>query len=65
MNYLEKLRKDKGLLQVDVAKDLRIAQSTVSKLEANKLDPNMKTLKLYSLRFKVTTDKIIDKLMVS
>lgn len=55
---LKQIRKDKGLRQIDVAKELEISQSYISLVENNQTIPNNRFLKLFCLQFGVDKDSL-------
>jgi transcriptional regulator with XRE-family HTH domain len=58
-NRLKKLRQDKELSQIQLAKLFNCDQTTISQLELSKIEPNLETLEKLSILFEVTTDYLI------
>lgn len=56
---LQYLRKEKGLTQQDLAKELNIGWSTVANYEKNHRTPDLDTLKNICLYFNVSADYFI------
>jgi transcriptional regulator with XRE-family HTH domain len=56
---LSKLRKEKGKLQADVAKDLGFARATYGAYEQDKRQPDFEALKKISTYFDVTIDFLL------
>lgn len=59
-DQLKKLRKQKKISQAEFAKEISVAQSTVGNWEAEKRDPDFKTLKKIAAYFGVSTDFMLD-----
>lgn len=53
------LRKEKGLNQIDFAKNLNVDKSTVAKYETNKIIPSVPLLIKLAQFFEVTTDYLL------
>ena len=60
MNNLKKLRKVKGLSQIELAKQLGVSQETVSKWESGKVIPDIKNLISMKTIFNVSIDYLLD-----
>lgn len=60
MNNLKKLRKVKGLSQIELAKKLGVSQETVSKWESGKVIPDIKNLISMKTIFNVSIDYLLD-----
>ncbi len=60
MNVFKRLRKEFGLTQMELAKELNIKQSTICKWETNKSFPDISTLKLLANFYKVDVSALID-----
>ena len=58
---LKYLRKEKGLSQENLAKELEITQRKISYLETGQLEPDLKTLWKISNYFGVSCDYLIGK----
>lgn len=58
---LKKSRQDKKLTQIDVAKKLGIDDTTISKYENNKSEPDNDTLKKLSSLYDVSVDWLMGK----
>jgi transcriptional regulator with XRE-family HTH domain len=58
---LKKLRENKGLLQEDTAKYLKVTQKTISNYEKNERKPDPDTLKQLAIFYGVTSDYLIGK----
>lgn len=56
---LKKAREYNGITQCEVAKIVKISQSTYSKYEMGKLEPNLETLALLSKLYDVKSDWLI------
>lgn len=56
---IAKLRKDRGLTQVELAKKLKIAQPILSNYERGKLRPNHNVLAALSKVLQVSTDELL------
>ena len=57
---LQKLRKDKGLTQEELAKELFVSRTAISKWESGRGYPNIDSLKEISRYFSVSIDELID-----
>lgn len=58
---LRNLRKEKGLSQTELAKELSITQRKISYLETGQLEPDLTTLLKISEYFEVSCDYLIGK----
>ncbi len=58
---LKQLREEKGITQIDLAKYLSLANSTISQYEAGKRDPDSSTLQKLSDYFNVTLDYLLGR----
>lgn len=58
---LKKLRKERGLLQKDIAKMLNISTSAYGYYEQNKRDPDTKTLQLLADFYNVSVDYLLGR----
>ena len=58
---LKELRKAHGITQVDLAKALPVAQSTVGMWESGKREPDFNTLEKLANYFSVSTDYLLGK----
>jgi transcriptional regulator with XRE-family HTH domain len=56
---LRQIRKDKGLKQVDVAKELETSQSYISQIENDQTIPTKRFLKLFCLQYGVDKDRLL------
>lgn len=56
---LKKLRKSKGLTQVQFAKEFNISSGTIAMWETNKREPDLETIKNIAKYFGVSTDSLI------
>jgi transcriptional regulator with XRE-family HTH domain len=56
---LKRLRQERELSQIQLAKLLNCVQTKISKLELNVLEPDLETLEKLSILFEVTTDYLI------
>ena len=63
MKTLKDYRREKGLTQKEVTKNLCISESCVSLYENNKRKPRLEDIKKLARLYKVTTDKIIDAIV--
>jgi len=59
-NYLSKLRRDKGLSQIDVAKKIGLTQAQICNVEKGVYFPSVDTLVKLSLLYDVTLDEMLD-----
>ena len=62
MNFgsrLRQLRNEKGLTQAELAQKLSLGESTISFYEANKREPDYKTLLCFADFFKVSVDYLL------
>lgn len=53
------IRHEKGLKQIDIARDLEISQSYISLVENGKTNPTKRFLKLFSLQYGIDSDKLL------
>lgn len=53
------IRHEKGLKQIDIARDLEISQSYISLVENGKTIPTKRFLKLFSLQYGIDSDKLL------
>lgn len=60
-NRLKTLREERGLSQVELAKILNIANSTLSLYESGSREPNFEILKKIANYFNVSTDYILGR----
>lgn len=60
-NRLKNLREERGLSQVELAKILNIANSTLSLYESGSREPNFEILKKIANYFNVSTDYILGR----
>lgn len=58
---LQKLRKDKGLTQKDIADLIKIAPSTVGMYEQGRRDPDTETLRILADYFNVSVDYLLGR----
>ena len=56
---LQELRKQKGLTQEELAKELFVSRTAISKWESGRGYPNIESLKLISKLFSVTVDELL------
>ncbi len=61
MLRLEELRKNKGISQETLAKELNMTQQRISAYEKGKREPDIETLKLFADYFHCTIDYIAGK----
>lgn len=61
MNRFKELRKEKGLTQFELAQQLNIDQTTISKWELNKALPDTAMLIKLSNFFNVSTDYLLER----
>ena len=61
MNKLRELRKNKGLLQGDVAKAVDVSQSVYARYESGKVDPPSDTLLKLADFFGVSVDEVLGR----
>ena len=61
MLRLEELRKNKGISQETLAKDLNMTQQRISAYEKGKREPDIETLKQFAEYFNCTIDYITGK----
>ena len=61
MNKLRELRKNKGLLQGEVAKAVDVSQSVYARYESGKLDPSLETLSKLADFFNVSVDEVLGR----
>lgn len=59
MNNIKKLRKEKRLTQIELARLCHITQGTLSGYETGRYEPDMETLKLLADIFGVQVDEVI------
>lgn len=59
MTRIKSLRDEAGLSQADLAKELSVAQNTVSSWENGKRDPDTDTVKQLAAFFGVSTDYLL------
>ena len=59
MNRIKELRKQKKITQKELAKHLKIADSTLSYWEQGKYEPDIKSLKMLSSYFNASIDYIL------
>lgn len=57
---MRRLRKEKGMRQVDVANDMAISQSYISSVECGKTVPTSRYVKLFCLLYKVDESSIVE-----
>ena len=55
---LQRLRKEKGLSQEDVARALFVSRQTISKWETDKAEPGVDNLKALADLYEVTLDQL-------
>lgn len=60
-NRLKNLRKEKKLLQKELAIELNLSQETISLYESNKREPDYATLQKIADFFNVTTDYLLGR----
>ena len=56
---LQELRKQKGLTQEELAKELFVSRTAISKWESGRGYPNIESLKLIAKFFSVTVDELL------
>lgn len=56
---LRKIRQEKGLKQIDIARDLEISQSYISLVENGKTIPTKRFLKLFCLQYEINPNKLL------
>lgn len=56
---LKRIRVDKGLSQVDVARELDVGRGFVSNLESGKRNPTLSTITRLAQALGVTTDELL------
>ena len=56
---IRKIRKEKGLKQRNVAKELEVSQSYISLVENGKTIPTKRFVKLFCLQYKIRLDKLL------
>ena len=61
MKKLRELRKNKGLLQGEVAKAVDVSQSVYARYESGKLDPSLETLSKLADFFNVSVDEVLGR----
>ena len=61
MNKLKLLRLNKGLTQMELAKELHIVQSAISKWEKGKTIPDIETLKKLSNFYNVSIEELLQE----
>lgn len=59
MNRVKELRKEKGLTQLKLAKEVDISRSAIAMYETNECDPSSEMLKTLSAYFDVSTDYLL------
>lgn len=57
-NIIKKLRKERGLRQEDLAKELGVSRQTIIAIENNKYDPSLELAIKISLFFEKTVNDI-------
>lgn len=60
-SVLKQLRKEKGILQSVLAKDINVTQATISSWEIERTAPNIAQLNLLANYFNVTVDYLIGR----
>ena len=58
-DILRELREEKGLTQVQLAKELHFSLSIVNKWENGKKNPSVEAIKILARFFNVTTDYLL------
>lgn len=61
MNRIQKLRKDKGLSQLELAKAINVHQTAISQWETEKTNPDMTTIQILADYFNVTVDYLLGR----
>ena len=61
MNRIRELRKERGLLQKDLAEMLGVTQGTLSNWEKGRHDPDNNALKFLATLFEVSVDYILNR----
>ena len=61
---LQRLRKEKGLSQEDVARALFVSRQTISKWETDKAEPGVDNLKVLADLYEVTLDQLTGRMQL-
>lgn len=56
---IKKMRKEKGLNQKDIAKEMEATQSYISQIENGKTIPNKRFIKLFCLQYGVDKNSLL------
>ena len=56
---LKRIRKERGITQTNLAKELCISNFVISDWERDRTEPNLETLALISVYFDVSTDYLL------
>ena len=56
---LQELRNEKGLTQIQLAKELNIDKSTIAKYETDKVEPSLSMFKILVVYFEVSADYLL------
>jgi transcriptional regulator with XRE-family HTH domain len=56
---IKDLRMEKGLTQIQLAKELNVDKSTIAKYETDKIEPSISMLKILAKYFKVSSDFLL------
>ena len=59
MNRIRYLRKKEGLSQLDLSKEFKVSDSTLSYWESGKVDPGIDNIKIIAKRFNVSLDYLL------
>lgn len=60
-NNIRNLREGRELTQLELANELSISKSNISKYESGAIEPNIKTLNMIADFFNVTVDFLLDR----
>lgn len=58
-DILKDLRKEKGLTQEQLAKEINFSLSIINKWENGKKNPSIEAIKILAIYFQVTTDYLL------
>lgn len=56
---IKKIRQEKGLKQIDLARDLEVSQSYISLVENGKTIPTRRFLKLFCLQYEIDSSELL------
>lgn len=56
---IKKIRQEKSLKQIDIARDLEVSQSYISLVENGKTIPTRRFLKLFCLQYEINLNRLL------